>query len=57
MTLLCLMVMMMMRKLWTENERQALQEQRDIELARQLHEKEARKIAKIVCYDSVHVCI
>ena len=40
-----------------ENERQALQEQRDIELARQLHEKEARKIAKIVCYDSVHVCI
>ena len=37
-----------------ENERQALQEQRDIELARQLQEKEAKKIAKMVC---VCVCV
>lgn len=40
-----------------ESERQALQEQRDIELARQLHEKEARKIAKNVCYLMHAFCI
>ena len=41
-----------------ESDRQALQEQRDIELARQLHEKEARKIAKNVrCETCDNVCI
>ena len=41
-----------------ESERQALQEQRDIELARQLQEKEARKIAKNVrCETCDNVCI